>query len=615
MDILNNISSPADVRALDASELPELCSRLRSYLVENVSKTGGHLASNLGVVELTVALHRVFDSSRDRLIFDVGHQCYVHKLLTGRMDRFPTLRALDGLSGFPKPSESRHDAFIAGHASNSISVGLGMARARTLLGRDFSVVSVIGDGALTGGLAYEALADAGESGEPFIIILNDNGMSIDGNVGGVARYLARQRLKPSYAVFKRRYKRLMEMIPGGRRIYRVTHGIKSAVKNALLHCSMFEEMGLQYVGPVGGHDVPRLIEALKWAKGTAAPVLVHVRTQKGKGYAFSEQTPEQYHGVPPFDESVGLICGRGDTFSTVFGRELTRLAGEDARVCAITASMTDGTGLAEFAARYPERFFDVGIAEGHAAAMAAGLAAADLVPVFAVYSTFLQRAYDMLLHDVGIMGLHVVLCVDRAGLVPGDGETHQGVFDAAFLASVPGMTVLCPASFAELRDMLRYAVTQLGGPVAIRYPKGGQGGYSEGGRGETRVLLEGSDITVVSYGVMINTALEAARLLSAGGISAEVIKLGVINPLDCGPIAASVKKTGRLLVLEDVAGSGGVGERAAAALAADGTAPRSVTLINTGCGYIPCGTVDELRERYGLDARSVARAAAEAVAR
>ncbi|MDR1217749.1 MAG: 1-deoxy-D-xylulose-5-phosphate synthase [Oscillospiraceae bacterium] len=612
---MNKISSPADVRALDANELPELCSRLRSYLVENVSKTGGHLASNLGVVELTVAMHRVFDSARDRLIFDVGHQCYVHKLLTGRMDKFSTLRSLDGLSGFPKPAESRHDAFIAGHASNSISVGLGMARARTLLGRDFSVVSVIGDGALTGGLAYEALADAGESGEPFIIILNDNGMSIDGNVGGVARYLARQRLKPSYAVFKRRYKRLMEMIPGGRRIYRITHGIKSAVKNALLHCSMFEEMGLQYVGPVDGHDVPRLIEALKWAKGIAAPVLVHVRTQKGKGYAFSEQTPEQYHGVPPFDEAVGLVCGRGDTFSTVFGRELTKLAGEDARVCAITASMTEGTGLAEFAARYPERFFDVGIAEGHAAAMAAGLAAADLVPVFAVYSTFLQRAYDMLLHDVGIMGLHVVLCVDRAGLVPGDGETHQGVFDAAFLASVPGMTVMCPASFAELRDMLRHAVTQLGGPVAIRYPKGCQGGYAGGGRGETRVLLEGSDITVVSYGVMINIALEAAGLLSAGGISAEVIKLGVINPLDCGPIAASVKKTGRLLLLEDVARAGGVGERAAASLAADGTAPGSITLINTGCGYIPCGTVDELRERYGLDARSVARAAAEAVAR
>ncbi|MDR1589401.1 MAG: 1-deoxy-D-xylulose-5-phosphate synthase [Oscillospiraceae bacterium] len=611
--MLNEINSPADVKALDGSRLPELCARLRAYLVSNVAKTGGHLASNLGVVELTVAIHRVFDTSRDRLVFDVGHQCYIHKLLTGRKERFATLRALNGLAGFPKPSESRHDAFTAGHASNSISVGLGMARARTLSGQNYSVVSVIGDGALTGGLAYEALEDAGESGEPFIIILNDNGMSINGNVGGIAKYLSRQRLKPSYAAFKRRYRRIMEIVPGGRKIYAFTHGVKSAIKEALLHCSMFEELGLQYFGPINGHDITRLTEALEWARGLTEPVLIHVITQKGKGYAYSERTPDKYHGVPPFDESSGFICGAGDTFSSVFGEELVELAKKDARVCAITASMTEGAGLADFAARYPDRFFDVGITEGHAVSMAAGLACAGLVPVFAVYSTFLQRSYDMLLHDVCILGLHVVLCVDRAGLVAGDGETHQGVFDAAFLSTAPGMTVLCPAGFGELRDMLRYAISELDGPVAIRYPRGAPGAYDGGGTDASQIVREGADITIVTYGVMVNVASDAAELLHSTDISAEIVKLGRINPLDCGDIISSVDKTGRLLVLEDSAAPYCVGERIAAALAVAGHAPGSVTLLNAGGGSIPCGSLDELRALCGLDAVSVARAAREAV--
>jgi 1-deoxy-D-xylulose-5-phosphate synthase len=615
LDILNEINSPADVKRLDEKQLPELCARLRSYLVANVAKTGGHLASNLGVVELTVAIHRVFDTARDRLVFDVGHQCYVHKLLTGRRERFATLRSLNGLAGFPKPSESRHDAFTAGHASNSISVGLGMARARTLSGQNFSVISVIGDGALTGGLAYEALEDAGESGEPFIIILNDNGMSINGNVGGIAKYLSRQRLKPSYAAFKRRYRRLLEIVPGGRKIYRFTHGVKSAVKEALLHCSMFEEMGLQYFGPINGHDITRLVEAFEWAKGLTEPVLIHVITQKGRGYAYSERTPDKYHGVPPFDEASGLICGPGDTFSSVFGGELVDLAREDARVCAITASMTEGVGLTEFAARYPERFFDVGIAEGHAASMAAGLASAGLVPVFAVYSTFLQRSYDMLLHDICIPELHVVLCVDRAGLVAGDGETHQGVFDAAFLATAPGMTVLCPASFGELRDMLRYAVSELDGPVAIRYPRGPQGAYGGAGADASRIVREGGDVTIATYGVMVNIALDAAEMLRGEGVSAEVVKLGRINPLDCGDIISSVSKTGRLLVLEDSASPCCVGERITASLAVAGRAPESVTLLNAGGGSVPCGSLDELRALCGIDAASAASAALTAVGR
>jgi 1-deoxy-D-xylulose-5-phosphate synthase len=619
LDILDKLTLPADIKKLDKRELLDLCQELRQFMIQSVSKTGGHLASNLGVVELTVAIHRVFDTAFDRLVFDVGHQSYVHKLLTGRMDRFKTLRQLNGLSGFPKPSESRHDAFIAGHASNSISVGLGMARARTLSRRDYSVISVIGDGALTGGLAYEALSDAGESGEPLIIILNDNGMSITPNVGGIAKYLSKQRIKPSYAAFKKKYRRLMEKLPGGRHIYRFTHGIKSAFKEALLHCSMFEEMGLQYAGPIDGHDLPRLIGALGWAKGLGEPVLIHVITQKGKGYIYSEETPDVYHGVTPFDYKKGVLpAGSGNAcFSTVFGEEMTRLAGQDFRVCAITAAMTSGTGLTEFAAKYPDRFFDVGIAEGHATAMAAGMASQEMLPVFAVYSTFLQRSYDMLLHDVALMNLHVVFAVDRAGLVGADGETHQGIYDVGYLSTVPNMKILCPASFTELRDMLRYAVLSLEGPVAVRYPKSGEGRYKGGFSGKGRVsyskrLREGKDLTLVTYGVNVNTALDAADLLQNQGISVEIIKLDFINPIDIDAVVSSVRKTGRLLVLEECAEAGCVGERLAAHFAQNAISLKSLRLLNLGGRFIPQGSVGELQKMCGIDTPCVVRAAAEA---
>ena len=471
MGIFDNIDSPSDVKALPVEELDALCAEIREFLIKNVSKTGGHLASNLGVVELTVAIHRVFDTARDRLVFDVGHQSYVHKLLTGRKSAFGTLRQMGGLAGFPKPSESPHDAFIAGHASTSISVALGMAHARTLSRGEYSVLAFIGDGALTGGLSFEGLSNAGGSKERMLIILNDNGMSITSNVGGIARYLSRQRMRPSYGTFKKRYRRLMDILPGGRAIYRFTHSVKTIIKEAILNCSMFEEMGLQYSGPVDGHDVKRIVEALEWAKRQNEPAVVHVLTKKGKGYEFSELSPEIYHGVVPFDYKVGVSGSKERTFSTVFGDELLMLAANDPRICAITASMADGTGLNGFAARLPERFFDVGIAEGHAAAMAAGMASRGAIPVFAVYSTFLQRSYDMLIHDIAISGLHVVIAVDRAGLVSGDGETHQGLFDVAYLSAIPGMTILCPSSFAELRDMLRYAIDHVSGPVAVRYPR------------------------------------------------------------------------------------------------------------------------------------------------
>jgi len=603
LGILDKIASPADLKAIEADLLEGLCAELREFLVKSVSKTGGHLAANLGVVELTVAIHRVFDTASDRLVFDVGHQSYVHKLLTGRLQEFDTLRQFGGISGFPKPSESVHDAFISGHASTSISAALGIARARTLSRGDYSVIALVGDGALTGGLAFEGMSNAGESGEPMVIILNDNGMSITSNVGGVARYLARQRMRPSYAAFKKGYRRLMDVLPGGRAIYRFTHRVKTAVKQAILRCSMFEDMGLQYIGPIDGHNVQRLVEALEWAKHQDSPTLVHVLTQKGKGYGHSELSPEEYHGVRPFDHRIGVVNGVDKTFSSVFGQELEILAGREYRICAITASMTAGTGLESFAARFPERFFDVGIAEGHAAVMAAGMASRGAIPVFAVYSTFLQRSFDMLIHDIAISGLHVVFAVDRAGLVPGDGETHQGVFDVAYLSAVPNMTILCPASFAELRDMLGYAVGKVAGPVAVRFPRGAEGAYKAGGTDGVKCVRDGKDFTLVTYGINVNTALEASVALEAEGISVEIIKLGCICPIEIDPVAESVKKTGRLMVLEECSGRGSVGENIAAALLC--CKLKSFILLNTGDAFAPCGSVEELRKLCGIDKDSV----------
>jgi len=605
LGIIDSVDSPSDVKRLPAEELGRLCEEIREFLIKNVSKTGGHLASNLGVVELTVAIHKVFDTSKDKLVFDVGHQSYVHMLLTGRRDGFQTLRQFGGLGGFPKPSDSQHDAYIAGHASNSISAALGIARARTLSKGDYSVLALLGDGALTGGLAYEGLADAGESGEPMVIILNDNGMSITNNVGGVARYLARQRLKTPYTTIKKRYKRITDILPGGHILFRFTTKIKTVIKDAILHCSMFEEMGLQYAGPVDGHNIGRIVEALEWAREQREPVVVHVITKKGRGYEQAELFPEEYHGVSPFDYRLGLADNGESTFSSVFGEELARLAAGDPRICAITASMTLGTGLTGFAAKYPERFFDVGIAEGHAVVMAAGMASRGAVPVFAVYSTFLQRSYDMLMHDVAISGLQVVFAVDRAGLVAGDGETHQGLFDVAYLSTVPGMTVFSPASFAELRDMLVYAVDEVSGPVAVRFPRNGEGAYKDGGADRTRLIREGADFTLITYGVIVNEAIKAADKLAKEGISVEIIKLGCVTPVDFGPIIESTAKTGSLMVLEECSGCGSVGERLVAALSMQGQTPDRIVLLNTGDTYAPCGDVDDLRSFYGIDATHI----------
>ena len=589
-----------------------LCGLLRARILDVVSRTGGHLASSLGAVELIVAIHRVFDTGRDRLVFDVGHQCYAHKILTGRNAAMETLRSFGGLAGYPKPTESETDAFIAGHASNSVSVALGMARVRTLQQKDYSVLALIGDGALTGGLAYEGLSDAGDSKEPLIVILNDNGMSITKSVGGVADHLARQRLKPQYLRFKRGYRKVMGATALGRGIYKVTHKVKTAVKETLLPCSLFEDMGFTYLGPVDGHDVKRLTRLLKYARDLKGPVLLHVRTVKGKGYTPAERNPDQFHGVGRFCVETGeVLKGGGTNFSAVFGQALCKMAEEDPRLCAITAAMQGGTGLNGFANRFPDRFFDVGIAEGHAVAMSAGMAKQGMLPVFAVYSTFLQRSYDMLIHDVALQGLHVVFAIDRAGLVGEDGETHHGLFDPAFLDTVPGMTVLCPSSYAELEAMLRHAVYEVKGPMAVRYPRGSQEDYqADSGQVKTAVLRTGKDITLTGYGITINALLDCAQRLEADGIQAEVLKLNTITPLDTAPVAASAAETGRLLVAEEAAQNCCVGQRLAAGLLERGVAAK-VAMVNTGPGFVTHGPVAKLRALCGLDGESLYHKALE----
>ena len=613
LNILERIQGHEDLVRLSQVEQAQLCDELRQFLVSNVAQTGGHLASNLGVVELSVMLERVFDTSKDRLLFDVGHQSYVHKLLTGRRDQFRTLRSFGGLAGFPKPSESDTDAFVAGHASTAVSTALGMARARTLLKQDYHVIALMGDGAMTGGVAYEGMNDAGESNEPLIVILNDNGMSIDGNVGAVSEHLGLLRSKPAYYEFKKAYRDLLDRNAVGRAVYDFNHHLKTNVKKALLpNSTMFEDMGFTYLGPVNGHDVGQLTDTLKWAKDLNCPVLVHVHTKKGKGYPPAEREPERYHGVGKFDPRMGVPREHKRDFSAVFGDELCKLAKNDETICAITAAMRDGTGLHDFSEQYPVRFFDVGIAEGHAVAMAAGMAKQGLTPVVAIYSSFLQRAYDQLIHDTALSDLHVVFAVDRAGMVGADGETHHGIFDATFLSEIPNMTVLCPSNFAELRTMLDRAVNEIKGPVAIRYPRGGEGNYKEdSGRQNLVVLREGEDITLCAYGTMINNVLDAAEILHEQGIEARVVKINAISPLYDRDMCEVIGKTKAMLVAEECAGVGCMGQRMAAILGWNKISPERLELCNLGKAFPAQGTVEELYREFGLDAESLAKKAAE----
>ena len=614
--ILETIHSPEDVKKLADSELGMLCEEMRSFLVESISRTGGHLASNLGAVELTVAIHRVFDTAVDRLVFDVGHQAYPHKILTGRRERFPSLRQFGGLSGFPKPYESIHDAFIAGHASNSVSVALGMARARTLQKKDYHVLALIGDGALSGGLAYEGLNNAGQSKEPLIVIINDNGMSINPNVGALSTYLADLRAEPGYYRFKKWYRSLFGAQPAQKSLYRFNHKVKTFLKKSLWPAStLFEDMGFTYLGPVDGHDLEQLSAALEHAKALRRPVVVHVNTIKGKGYAFAEQEPERFHGVSPFDMNTGRTSkAETESFSSVFGRVLSECAAENPKVCAITAAMESGTGLSDFARAYPERFFDVGIAEGHAVSMAAGLAQQGMVPVVAMYSTFLQRSYDMLIHDIALQQLHVVLAVDRADLVGADGETHHGCFDAIFLSEIPGFTVLSPANFAELRSMLHWAIAECTGPVAVRYPRGGECRLTEDTFPAPLVRLrQGEDITLLAYGTMIEQVLDAADRLEEQGVHANVLKLNQIAPLHTEMLLALLANTRRLLVVEASFGTGCVGQKIAALLAEETAGPQQLILKNLGADFAPAGSVPQLLHSFGLDGEGIAKTALEAM--
>lgn len=612
--ILETINSPADVKCLSEEDAARLCQELRRFLVEQVSRTGGHLASNLGVVELTVAIHRVYDTASDRLVLDVGHQCYVHKALTGRRELFGTLRQFGGLSGFPKPYESVHDAFMAGHASDSVSVALGMARARTLLGADYQVAAVIGDGALGGGLSFEGLNDAGGSGEPLVVILNDNGMSIDKNVGGLSKHLSRMRTEPEYYAFKKKYRKALEKLPAGRTLYEWSHELKTALKKSLLPpvSTVFEDMGFSYMGPVDGHDVQRLTAVLRAAREAGRPVLVHVHTVKGSGYEPALREPEKFHGVGAFDPATGQVRQPAqETFSHVFGETLRQLARQDGRVCAITAAMADGTGLTGFAVEFPRRFFDVGIAEGHGVAMAGGMAKQGLIPVFAVYDSFLQRGYDMLIQDMALDKLHGVLAVDRCGLVGADGETHHGCLD--YLSQIPGMTVLAPASFAELRRMLRRAVLDMTTePVAVRYPRGGEDGYDgDCGDEPVTVLRQGTDAAIVTYGILTGQALRAAELLEKEGVSLRVVKLNRVAPLDGDGICRALDGVKRVVAAEDQLRTGAVGERLGALLLERGAGIERYALRNAGEALPAQGSTAQLRHVLGLDAEGMAQAVRE----
>ena len=602
MSVLDKINSSADVKKLDEMELTELCAEIRTFLTENVSKTGGHLASNLGAVELSVALHRVYDTSADRIVFDVGHQSYVHKILTGRKERFGTLRQLGGISGFPKPYESDDDAFIAGHASNSVAVALGMARARTMKGEKYKVACVIGDGSMTGGMATEAIANAAAANEPLVIILNDNNMSINRNVGGMARIFDRMRLKPAYFNFKRAYRQVFRNLP---ELYRFNHIIKENVKEHLVSDNIFSEMGMYYLGPVDGHNISKLESVLEYAVELDSTVLVHVITKKGKGVPYAENNPDKYHGVGKFDPLTGEMPCPGESFSSKAGEVLSSLADDNKDIVAITAAMTEGTGMDIFALKHPGRIFDVGIAEQTAVAMAAGMAKQGITPFVAIYSTFLQRAYDMLIHDIALQGLHVVFGVDRAGLVGADGETHQGTFDVAYLSSVPGMKIYSPANFAELEYTVRKAIYEDKGPVAVRYPRGGEGEWKELQTDEVAVIKEGTDFTLVSYGIMINNCLEAARLLEKNGVSAEVVKINVIKPLDYSVLDSSVLKTGKLMTVEDVCTEGSAGEKIAEHIAVSDIKLSYLKLLDLGDGIVEHGSVAELQKKYGLDALSI----------
>ena len=560
-NLLDRLKLPQDLKKLSFRQLEALCAEIRSVLIHTVSKTGGHLSSNLGVVELTVALHKTFDAPKDQIVWDVGHQSYTHKILTGRKNKMNTLRQKGGLSGFPKPAESIYDAFIAGHSSTSISVAAGLAHAKSLKAEPGFTIAVIGDGAFTGGMAYEALNNAGHYKYRIIVVLNDNEMSISKNVGAFARYLAQIRSKPEYYSTRDKIRKWISAVPlVGKPMAKLVSDSKSYLKEMLYHSNLFEDFGFEYVGPVDGHDLESLCDAFERAKASDGPVLVHVDTIKGKGYSFAEKQPDAYHGVPQFNAKLGSCENRPQDFSAVFGSWIAEAAEKDAKICAITAAMKDGTGLEEFAARYPERFYDVGIAESHAVTFSAGLAHGGLHPVFAVYSTFLQRAYDQVMQDMAIANEHVLLAVDRAGIVGEDGETHQGIFDISFLSSIPGITILSPATYPELRACLDRAMYRCTGPVAVRYPKGREKAFPAGLHGNEKFQLSKDvDTLLISYGRLAVSCCQAAELLRQKGVDVGVLKLTQLLPY-CEELLPMFLKKKSIFFVEEAIEQGSISQ-------------------------------------------------------
>lgn len=609
--ILDKIQKNGDIKKLKDEELYELCGELRRFLLRSVSKTGGHLASNLGVVELTVALERCFDLPEDKIIWDVGHQAYIHKILTGRKAEFDTLRQLDGLSGFPKPHESACDAFAAGHSSTSISAALGIAKARDLLGGKEHIVAVIGDGSITGGLAYEALNNAGRENTNLIVILNDNQMSIDTNVGAVSKHLNNLRTDGRYQKLKEYFKQFRDTVPVvGKATYGILAKARDGAKHLFLHGALFEELGFKYIGPVDGHDLKELMELFQNVKHMKGPVLIHVKTIKGRGYRYAEKYPSNYHGVGPFDLKTGRpLSAGGKSWSDVFGEKIREIGAANDKVVGITAAMAGGTGFEGFQKAFPERFFDVAIAEQHGVTFAAGLASRGLVPVFAVYSSFLQRAYDQIVHDVCMQNLHVVLAVDRAGIVGADGETHQGVFDLSFLTHIPNMTVLSPKNGWELAEMLDFAVNQCSGPVAVRYPRGtAETAFAENCQplayGKAEMIKDGCEIGILAEGHMLKAAADAAGRLEAEGYHPMLINMRFISPLDGEMLRQAAEKCRYLFTVEDNIRKGGFGSRVLEYFSSIGREIPVTNLAFPDC-YIEQGTQAELFARYGLDAAGI----------
>ena len=606
VSILNKIDNPSDLKKLNNDELEILSTEIRNFLVENVSKTGGHLASSLGVVELTIALHKVFNSPKDKIVWDVGHQAYVHKILTGRKDKFNTLRQSGGLSGFPRGNESEHDVFDAGHASNSISAALGYACARDLKGKNNNVIAVIGDGALSGGLAFEGINNASRLKTNFIVILNDNEMSISKNVGGLSKYLNRLRTNPRYMKTKKDVSSTLNRIPFiGKPIYRLISGIKSAFRYMLTKSPthIYEELGFKSIGPVDGHNIKDLCDALKRAKNIKGPVIVHTYTQKGKGYQFAEKNPSKFHGIGKFDPKDGECTKKASVSispSKVFGNKIIDMAKSNENIVAITAAMPDGTGLSEFAKLYPDRFYDVGIAEGHAVTFAGGLAKGGIIPVVAIYSTFLQRAYDNIYHDLILQNVHAVIAIDRAGLVGEDGETHHGMFDLSYLNVLPNISILAPSSSSQLEEMLEYSVNKHNGVIALRYPKifykdiKTEHPFEFG-----KAVIEkiGTDITVVAEGNMLEQVLEAAE---NSKYSVEVIDVRTIKPIDAKTLITSYEKTGKIITVEDNTICGGLGSIVESVI---GT---SVTKIGYNDCIVTHGDLKTLYKENKVDAQSIA---------